>query len=184
VGKGTGLGLAIVYGIVKQHNGYINVYSETGKGTTFKIYLPVLKTQKGEKPVEAASAYPVGGTETILVAEDDAALRKLTSVVLSSCGYTVITAEDGEDAVTKFRENKDTIQLLLFDIIMPKKNGKEASEEIRKIMPGVKVLFASGYTTDVMWQRGGFTEGGEFILKPIVPKVLLKKVREVLDKSG
>jgi DNA-binding response OmpR family regulator len=96
----------------------------------------------------------------------------------------VIEAEDGEEAVTRFRENKDTIQLLLFDIIMPKKNGKEAYEEIRKIRPDVKVLFASGYTSDVMWQRGGFAEGGEFILKPIVPKVLLKKVRDVLDKNG
>ena len=183
-GKGTGLGLAIVYGIVKQHNGYINVYSESGKGTTFKIYLPVVKTPAGEKPAEAPSAYPAGGTETILVAEDDAALRKLTSVVLSSSGYTVIAAEDGEDAVNKFLENKDAIRLLLFDIIMPKKNGREAYEEIRKIRPDVKVLFASGYTSDVMWQRGGFTEGREFILKPIVPKVLLKKVREVLDKNG
>ena len=132
LGRGTGLGLAMVYGIIKQHDGFINVYSEPEKGTTFKIYLPLIKSAVEESVGATPAAYPKGGTETVLVAEDDQAVRKLTMNVLERFGYKVIAAEDGEEAIKKFKENKKEIQLLLLDVIMPKKNGKEVYEEIKK----------------------------------------------------
>lgn len=182
IGEGTGLGLAIAYGIIKQHDGYIHVYSKVGEGTTFKILLPLteesaLKYQEGEK-----TALLSGGTETILVAEDDAPLRKLASMVLESFGYAVITARDGEDAVNKFIENKDRIELVVLDMIMPVKSGKEAYEEIKRIRPDIKALFASGYTMDIITKKELHDKGLGFIPKPVAPKDLLKKVREALDK--
>jgi len=184
VGKGTGLGLSIVYGIIKHHNGLIKVYSETGKGTTFKIWLPVIEnTAKKQMETEALSS-PKGGAETILVAEDDASLRKLTRVILESAGYTVITAEDGEEAITQFMENKDRIALAVLDMIMPNKNGKEVAEEIRKVSPGTKILFASGYTMDIIKTRELTEAGLDIILKPVLPRDLLRKVREILDRKS
>jgi two-component system cell cycle sensor histidine kinase/response regulator CckA len=183
LGKGTGLGLAIVYGIIKQNEGFINVYSEPGKGTTFRIYFPLIKTAavEGQKAIEEPC--PKGGKETILLAEDDENLRKLTELVLGQTGYTVITANDGEEAVTKFIENKSRIQLLLFDIMMPKKSGREAYEEIRKEMPTVPVLFVSGYSSDMLREKSLAGEGAFIISKPMSPQVLLKKVREMLDRK-
>ncbi len=182
IGEGTGLGLAISYGIIKQHRGYIKVYSEPGQGTAFKIYLPLIEesTCPGKK-MEAPDSVR-GGNETILVAEDDDSLRKLTRIVLESLGYTVITAEDGEDAITKFMENRERIKLVLLDMIMPKKNGKEVSEVIRKVSPRIKVLFASGYTMDIIKNKELTELGFDFIHKPVSSKDLLKKVREILDK--
>ncbi len=181
VGKGTGLGLAIAYGTIKQHNGYINVYSTPGGGTTFTIYLPLIKTEVEETRLTEL-AIPAGGTETVLIAEDDAEVRKLTKSILTGFGYAVIEAVDGEDAINKFMENKDRIQLLLLDIIMPKKSGKVVYEEIRNIRPDVKALFTSGYAIDIIQKIGILEEGLNFVLKPISPKELLRKVREVLDK--
>ena len=182
IGKGTGLGLAIVYGIIKQHNGYINVYSEMGKGTAFKIYLP-LSEKKAEKlnPVLEPPTI-TEGTETLLLAEDDAEVRKFTKYVLEESGYTVIEAEDGRDAVDKFIENKDNIQLLLLDVIMPGKNGKEVYDAIRKEKPGIKALFMSGYTANIIHKKGILDEGLDFVLKPVSPTQLLKKIRELLDR--
>ncbi|WP_203473230.1 PAS domain-containing sensor histidine kinase [Dissulfurispira thermophila] len=181
MGRGTGLGLAIVYGIIKQHNGYINVYSEPGKGTTFRIYIPIAKPElKESEPI--ALPVPTGGTETVLIAEDDAEVRKITREVLNNFGYKVIEAVNGVDAINKFRENKDKVQLLLFDVIMPLKTGMEAYEEIRKIKPGIKVLFTSGYPLDVIREKGILETGVSFISKPVLPDDLLRKVREVLDK--
>jgi PAS domain S-box-containing protein len=182
VGKGTGLGLAMAYGIIKQHEGFINVYSEPGKGTTFRIYLPLIKSAsvEGQKAIDVE--YPKGGSETILLAEDDSNLRKLAVSILEQMGYTVITANDGEEAVTKFIENKGRIQLLLFDIMMPKKNGREAYDEIRKVMPNVPVLFASGYSPDMLREKALIEKGEAMIYKPMSPQDLLKKVREVLDR--
>lgn len=181
-GRGTGLGLAMVYGIVKKHEGLINVYSEPGKGTTFRIYLPMIKAaaEEGRKAVEAEC--PVGGKETILLAEDDANLRKLTVLYLEQMGYTVITANDGEEAVRKFMENKDRIQLLLFDIVMPKKNGREAYEDIRNVAPAVPVIFASGYSADMLRGKSLIENGAALLYKPLLPQSLLKKVREILDR--
>ncbi len=128
------------------------------------------------------SVHPAGGAETILVAEDDASLRKLSRIVLESAGYSVITAEDGEEAITKFMENRAGINLVILDMIMPKKNGKEAGEAIRKVSPGIKILFESGYTMDIIKTRELTEAGFDFILKPVRPQDLLKKVREILDK--
>lgn len=185
-GEGAGLGLAISYGIIKQHNGYIKVYSELGKGTEFKIFLPLIEDPAAlaikAEPSASASAAASGGNETILVAEDDASLRKLSSIVLESYGYTVITAEDGEDAIAKFMENREKISLAVIDMVMPKKNGKEVAEAIRTVSPGLKMLFVSGYTMDIIMTNELTESGFDFILKPILPRDLLRKVREVLDR--
>jgi PAS domain S-box-containing protein len=181
VGEGTGLGLAISYGIIKQHNGYIKVYSEPGEGTAFKIYLP-LREEAALAKKTADAGLVKGGNETILVAEDDAALRKLSRIVLESFGYTVITAEDGDDALAKFMENRERIGLVLLDMIMPKKNGKEVSEAIRKVCPGMKTLFASGYTMEIITNKELLKGDFDFIQKPYQSKGLLLKVREVLDR--
>lgn len=183
LGKGTGLGLSIVYGIIKQHNGYVNVYSEADRGTAFKIYLPIIESEVEEKEApSAASSQIKGGSETLLVAEDDGEVRKFTKTLLERFGYKVKEAEDGEDAVMKFMENKDEVQLLILDVIMPKRNGKEAYEEIRKIRPDTKALFTSGYTADIINKKGILDEGLNFISKPFSTNDLLKKVREALDK--
>ncbi|HWR89801.1 MAG TPA: PAS domain S-box protein, partial [Dissulfurispiraceae bacterium] len=180
VGKGTGLGLSIVYGIIRQHNGYINVDSEPGKGTTFRIYFPLIKSDVQKAGLKEETALQ-GGTETILVAEDEPEVRKITKAMLERFGYDVIEAVDGEDAVRKFKENKDTVRLLLFDVIMPKKNGKEAYEEIAAMQPGIRVLFTSGYAPDIIHKKGILEEGINFITKPVTPKDLLKKVRQVIE---
>jgi PAS domain S-box-containing protein len=181
VGKGTGLGLSMVYGIIKQHNGYINVYSELGKGTTFKIYLPVIELEVKEIETAIPTA-PAGGTETILLAEDDKEVRNLIKDILQKFGYKVIEAVDGEDTIKKFMDDKDKIQLLILDVIMPKKSGKEAYAEIKNIRPDVKALFTSGYAAETIFKKGLFEEGIHLVSKPLLPKELLKKVREVLDK--
>ncbi len=184
MGRGTGLGLSIVYGIIKQHNGFINVYSEVDKGTTFKIYLPAVMVKDVEKPgALRTQSSPARGSETIIVAEDDAALRKLSTVVLTEFGYKVIEAADGEEAVEECIRNSDVVDMVMLDVIMPKKNGREAYEEIKKIKPGIKVLFASGYTADIVHKKGIIDEGQDFLLKPVSPNDLLRKVREILDRK-
>ena len=183
VGKGTGLGLAIVYGIIKQNRGHITVESNPGKGTTFNIYLPLCESPAEKAHVKELKT-PRGGTETILVSEDNDEVRALTTHVLQGFGYRVIEAVDGEDAVRKFEENKDKIDLAILDIIMPKKSGKEASEAIRAIKPGVQFLFTSGYASDIITKAGMSEEGIHFIQKPSTPHGLLWKVREILDKKG
>jgi len=180
VGKGTGLGLAVVYGIIKQHNGFINVSSLPGCGTTFRIYLPLVVA--GSMSVNpAAQQVPCGGVgETILLAEDNAMVRTLLTTVLTDAGYTVIEAVDGADAVNRFKENSAAIDMLLFDLIMPKMNGKEAFDEIRKLRPSIKAIFASGYTPDAIQQKVSLADGVHLITKPISPSNLLQRVRDVL----
>jgi len=181
VGKGTGLGLSMVYGIIKQHEGYITVYSEHGKGTTFRIYLPLIKS-KIEETEPADLSILKGGLETVLIAEDDAHVRELTKNLLERFGYKVIDAVDGEDALIVFNENKDNVHLLILDVIMPKKNGKEVYDEIKKVRPDIKAIFISGYASDIIYKKGILEEGTDVILKPLSPQELLKKAREMLDK--
>lgn len=177
--KGTGLGLSMVYGIIKQHNGYINCFSELGKGTTFKIYLPIT-TKEPHIKIPPKTLLNLQGSKTILLAEDDREVRNLIRSILEINGYKVIEAEDGADAIEKYLENKDRIDLLLFDLIMPRMNGKLAYDEIRKLKPEIPVLFMSGYTSDVLQQKGIFKEKINLLLKPLSSLKLLTKIRELL----
>jgi len=180
VGKGTGLGLAMVYGIIKQHEGYINAYSEPGKGTTFKIFLPLIQAKAEDK--QPAGVSPViAGTETILIGEDDLYVRKFIKEMLLKNGYTIFEAVDGEDAVRVFSANQNEINLVILDVIMPKKNGKDVYNEIIKMNPGMKVIFISGYSSDIIHKRGILEEKLDIISKPIMPDELLTKVRRILD---
>ncbi|MDA8428522.1 MAG: PAS domain S-box protein [Geobacteraceae bacterium] len=182
LGKGTGLGMAIVYGIIKQHNGFIHVYSEPQIGTTFRIYLPLIEMEQQEAGEIIAPAPPKGGTETILVAEDNREVRELVREVLTSFGYVVISAEDGLEAVEKFKANRESIKLILMDIIMPKMSGKEAFHEIMQLDADVKIVYSSGYTQDIIQSRDVLDTGAELIMKPVQPIELLRKVRELLDR--
>jgi PAS domain S-box-containing protein len=182
VGKGTGLGLSIVYGIVKQNKGYINIMSQPGKGTTFAAYLPLTNTSTIEGLINYRTELR-GGNETILVAEDSIQVREIVTTTLRDFGYNVIEAFDGADAIEKFTENRNIIDLLLLDVIMPRKNGKEALLEIKKIRPDIKAIFMSGYTGDVLTRKGISRVGIPMISKPIVIEKLLKELRDILDKS-
>jgi PAS domain S-box-containing protein len=179
-GKGTGLGLSIIYGIVRQHKGFIRVESRPGEGTVFRIYFPEQSPARTET-VKQEVHLPYKGSETILLAEDEPEVRNLLRLTLTQAGYTVIPAVNGQDAVNKFFQQRDSIQLLIFDVIMPKKDGREARNEIAKVKPDVKTLFLSGYTDDLISMDSVKNEGLHFLSKPILPEELLKKVREILD---
>jgi signal transduction histidine kinase len=183
VGKGTGLGLSIVHGIIKQHDGYINVYSEPGHGTTFKIYLPLAEAAATAGNRESVPEIK-RGSETILMAEDDEQIRRLTRSVLETAGYAVIEAVDGADAIEKMQIHRDAIRLLLLDVIMPKKNGREVYEEAKKLIPGVASLFVSGYTADIIHDKGLSVDGNRVIMKPVLPGELLNKIRATLDNPA
>jgi signal transduction histidine kinase/CheY-like chemotaxis protein len=180
IGKGTGLGLSTVYGIVKQNNGFILCDSEPGSGSTFRLYFPLA----GEAPgADAAAAPPLapGGSETILIAEDDEMIRDLFRMVFTDNGYQVLTAGDGDEALAEFRKHPADIDLLVIDVIMPKKNGRDLYEEVRRIRPGIKVLFTSGYTDNIVHKQGLLDEGIHFVTKPVELAAMLKRVRDILD---
>lgn len=182
VGKGTGLGLAIVYEIIRQLNGYVDIMSEEGLGTSIRIYLPLAQEISMDSAyVQLAS--PERGAETILLAEDDPDARRFIKTVLEEFGYTVIEAYDGRDAVEKFAENSERIQCVILDIIMPKQNGKDAHNEIVKIRPDISSLFLSGYTGEFLTGEGILEEGLHFLPKPVAPWLLLGKVRELLQNA-
>jgi CheY-like chemotaxis protein len=181
VGKGTGLGLSLVYGIVKQHNGFIEVNSKINIGTAFHIYLPLTQDAVEPKVSEAQKVEIIGGTETVLVAEDNAELANVVKTVLSEKGYQVILAKDGLEAISLFHENR--IDLAILDVVMPKKNGWEVYGELKEAGFHIKVLFVSGYTDDIIQEKGLIQEGIDLELKPLSHNRLLTKVREILDRK-
>jgi PAS domain S-box-containing protein len=183
IGKGTGLGLAIVYGIIKQHDGEIQVNSELGKGSTFSIYLPLARVEKIDDE-KRELPMPKGGTETILLAEDQEEVRIAVKMTLEEVGYRVIEAVDGDDAIEKFKGYKDTVHLLLTDVIMPKKSGKNVYDAVKALNPAVKALFFSGYASNIIQQRAMIDEGLNFVSKPVSPHDLLRKVRMTLDSNA
>jgi two-component system cell cycle sensor histidine kinase/response regulator CckA len=183
-GQGTGLGLSTVYGIVDQNRGFINVYSEPGKGTIFRIYLPVYLTDAAESLARAAVEPPRGHGETIFVVEDEAAICDMTKTMLENHGYTVLTALSPEQALAMVPSSDDTIQLLLTDVIMPGMNGRELSEQLTKQHPGLKTLFISGYTADTIGHLGILEPGMHFLHKPFSSTDLAIKVHEILHGNA
>src|ERR1035441_3793056 len=185
VSKGTGLGLATVYGIVKQHRGWIKVESAPGKGATFSVFLP-----RSLEPAEAANdraAEPAirGGTETILVVEDEAPVRELVCSLLAGRGYQILQAESGAKALQVWRENKDRIDLLLTDLVMPNQmNGRELAEKLRAERPNLKVIFTSGYSADVVGKDFILHPGMNYLQKPYPPHKLALAVRDCLDAAN
>lgn len=180
VGQGTGLGLATIYGIVKQHNGHVAFESELGRGTTFRVYLPLHGEQENGASLTPAAAAPVCGHETVLVVEDDPAVRRLTCRMLSSQGYQVIEARDGADAI-QLAQQATSIDLVFTDVIMPQMSGRQVAERISSLRPGIKVLYTSGYTDDQIAQQGIMSSNIHFLQKPFSTASLTAKLREVLD---
>ena len=180
MGKGTGLGLSMVYGVVKQHNGNIWVYSEPGEGTTFKIYLPSVKEVNIPQGKHINKRKPSAQAETVLVVEDEPSLRKLACQVLMRNGYTVLESKDENDAITVASHHKEPIQLLLTDVIMPTMKGTEVYEKVCKFHPQVRVLYMSGYTANVIAHHGVLDEGVHFLQKPFSAESLLEKVYNTL----
>ncbi len=183
VGKGTGLGLSTVYGIVKQSGGYIWVYSEPGRGTTFKIYFPRVDEAADPLGSERRPRAALQGSETILLVEDDAQLRQLSSSVLSHCGYKVLVADGPEQGLAIAKANSQGLRLLITDVVMPGMNGRQLAEQIAKISPSTRVLYMSGYTNNAIVHYGVLDEGLWFLPKPFTLAALVSKVREVLDTN-
>jgi CheY-like chemotaxis protein len=182
-GKGTGLGLAMVYGIVKQSEGHVAVTSAPGRGSTFQVYLPLAEeTGRLAKSNQGAAGMP-RGTETILLAEDEEAVRALTRRVLQSCGYTLLEAADGVEALRVAAEHGGRIDLLVSDVVMPRMGGRELAERLHGLHPAARVLFLSGYTDDAVVRHGVQEDQVAFLQKPFTPPALAMKVREVLDSA-
>jgi len=184
LGKGTGLGLSSVYGIVKQSGGSLWVYSEVGRGTTFKIYLPRVDEEQVRVEEQARATgveVPARGVETLLVVEDEGAVRNLAARVLTAAGYQVLTAVNGEEALVLLEDRQGPVHLLLTDVVMPGMGGRELAARLATNWPDLKVLFMSGYTNNAIVHHGVLDEGTQFIGKPFSVMELTRKVREVLD---
>jgi PAS domain S-box-containing protein len=180
-GKGTGLGLATVYGIVKQNGGFIWVYSETGLGTTFNIYLPRIAAPAKKRELPARTTGHIGGSETLLLVEDEAAVRCPASEFLKHCGYTVLEARDGKDAILVAHAHKGTIHLLVTDVVMPHLSGSQVAEQLSRERPDLKVLYVSGYASPMLLQHGITGCEAMLLQKPFTLKMLAWKVREALS---
>jgi CheY-like chemotaxis protein len=181
-GKGTGLGLATCYGIVRQAGGHIGVYSEPGVGTTMKVYFPrVAGTGTVEVPAQEPFAL---GNETLLLVEDDKAVRAITRRMLDAQGYKVLEAEDGPSALEILKRHGGRLDLLLTDVVLPGMGGREVAERARAILPDIKVLFTSGYTDDIILQHKLLEHDVALLQKPFTPRMLAQKIRSVLDGTG
>jgi CheY-like chemotaxis protein len=183
LGKGTGMGLATVYGIVKQNNGFINVYSESGKGTTFRIYLPLHGDKDAALDKSGMHAEPLGGSETILLVEDEKVLLKLGKVMLEELGYNVLTASAPGEAIRIVEEHIGEIQLVVIDVVMPEMSGRDLQLRLSGLCPDLRFLFMSGYTANVIAQRGILDKGVNMLQKPFSMDDLASKVREALGKG-
>jgi two-component system, cell cycle sensor histidine kinase and response regulator CckA len=184
LGHGTGLGLSTVYGIVNQSGGAIWVYSEPGRGTTFKIYLPAVEERAGKLVKESRSLDRLRGSETILLVEDEESVRRMALTILTNLGYRTIEARSGEEALMLAEKHRGKIDLLMTDIVMPGMNGRELSEQLAALCPALKTLFTSGYTEDVIVRHGVIESGLNFIGKPYSLRALAEKIREVVATAG
>jgi two-component system cell cycle sensor histidine kinase/response regulator CckA len=182
-GKGTGLGLSTVYGIVKQSGGNIWVYSEVGKGTTFKIYLPRVDEVVESEEARDLSADLRQGRETVLLAEDEEQVRRMTRMILEMHGYHVLEASGGAEALAIYKEHEGQIDLIMTDVVMPQMSGRELAQSLETLRPGIKVLYLSGYTDDAIVRHGLLDQEVAFLQKPFTPDALLRKVRAVLDAN-
>ena len=182
-GTGTGLGLATIYGVVKQAKGSIEVYSEVGKGTTFKIYLPRVEGETARPPESSLPMELLEGSETVLLVEDEEIVRDLCVRILERLGYRVMQASNGDEAIALATGYEKRIDLLMTDVVMPGMNGSELATQLVLHHPEMKVLFTSGYTEDVISHHGVLAEGVSYIGKPYTPLALARKVREVIDNA-
>ena len=182
VGKGTGLGLATVYGIVKQNEGFINVYSEPDRGSTFKVYLPRYRGEDEKGQTEGPHKLAARGEEMVLVVEDEPAILNISKLMLESQGYRVLTAATPAEAIRLASEHAGEIRLLITDVVMPEMNGRDLANQLRILSPNLKSMFMSGYTADVIAHHGVLDEGVYFIQKPFSMESLTSKVREALDR--
>jgi CheY-like chemotaxis protein len=183
-GKGTGLGLATVYGIVQQSGGHIGLYSELGRGTILKVYLP--RTEAEAPSVESWQETRVlpAGSETVLLVEDDDSVRALSRSVLEMSGYTVLEASGGREALSVCEQHSGPIQIVVTDVVMPEMGGRILAQQVSALRPGIKVLYVSGYTDDTVIRHGVLEAGAAFLQKPFTPVALANKVRDVLDKPS
>lgn len=183
LGKGTGLGLSTVYGIVKQNNGYVIVYSEPGEGTTFKVYWPISEEPFLQETIKPANTTDISGTEEILLVEDDMAVREFAESALSANGYKVVSAKDGQAAIEALSDETILPELLITDLIMPRMNGRELAEKVLQKFPNCRVLYASGYTDNHIVHKGSLEQGINFIQKPYSISQFTHKVRQILDQD-
>jgi PAS domain S-box-containing protein len=182
--KGTGLGLATIYGIVKQNSGFINVYSEPGQGSTFKIYLPRLVTDEDTDMTVPEKKAAAGGTETILLVEDEPMILDMTTTMLEMLGYTVLAAASPDEAIRLAKDHTGKIHLLMSDVVLPEMNGRDLAAQITALYPGIRLLFMSGYTANVIAHHGVLDDGVAFMQKPFLMADMTEKVREVLDMAS